>query len=271
MTPAERARLVRAAPLPRAAIRDRLLEFAERYWLGMGSWRDADVTRFANALIPRLQAAQIQTANLTAAYMAQLLEDDPVGQLLLEELRGGTSPETVYRRPAVTMRTRLAEGASFPDALAAGTARLRSLVSTDMQLANTHQAQRAMRRSGIQYYRRVLTGREDCALCVIASTQRYSKEDLLPIHPGCDCEVAPLMPGDATQQVIDEDLLERTHAEIAAHTGRDSDRGARDLGRGDLGVEGFSEYTDLIVAREHGEYGPTLSWRDQNFTSAADL
>lgn len=258
---------MRAAPLTRAAIRDRLLRFAEQYWVGMGSWRDADVTRFANALVPRLQAAQIQTANLTASYLAQLLEDDPAGLILLANLRGGVPAEDVYRRPAVTMRSRLAEGGSFPEALAASSARLRSLVSTDLQLANTHQARAAMSRSGIRFYRRVLTGAEDCALCVIASTQRYFKGDLLPIHPGCDCEVAPLASGAATQQVIDEGLLERTHAEIAAHTGRDSDRGARDLGLGD----DFSDYTELIVTRDHGEYGPTLAWRSDHFTSAADL
>lgn len=269
MTPAEKARLLRAAPLTRAMIRDRLLVFAERYWLGMGSWRDADVTRFANALIPRLEAAQIQTANLTASYMAQLLEDDPAGLILLDQLRGGVPAEEIYRRPAATMRTQLSRGASFPAALAASSSRLRSLITTDMQLANTHQARAAMRGSRTGYFRRVLTGAEDCALCVIASTQRYSKEDLLPIHPGCDCEVAPLAPGLASQQVIDEGLLERTHAEVSSHIGRESDRGARLAGRST--DDGFSEYTDLIITREHGEYGPTLAWRDQNFTSAADL
>ena len=70
------------------------------------------------------------------------------------------------------------------------------------------------RSDGIRAYRRVLTGRENCALCLVASTQRYWVEDLLPIHPGCDCNVQPLPPGMEDSQVIDQDLLERAHAAV---------------------------------------------------------
>ena len=73
-----------------------------------------------------------------------------------------------------------------------GGKRLLSLVGTDMQLAARQQASYTMQASGREFYRRVLTGAENCALCAIASTQRYSTADLMPIHPGCDCSVASI-------------------------------------------------------------------------------
>ena len=108
-------------------------------------------------------------------------------------------------------------------------------------------------------FRRALNGPGDCALCVIASTQRYHAGDLLPIHPGCNCTVAPLGPGEGVDQVIDPDLLERVHAQVEAMTG-DVDRGAR-----------APDYRKLMVVREHGEIGPVLTWKQHEFTSAADL
>lgn len=119
-----------------------------------------------------------------------------------------------------------------------------------MQLAKVHASRQSMRgypEEG-QFYRRVLTGRENCALCVVASTQRYYRGDLLPIHPGCDCDVQPLPPGLAVNQVIDEDLLEQVHQITADRLGV-SDRGGR-----------TPDYRKLLTVSEHGEYGPTLSW-----------
>lgn len=58
----------------------------------------------------------------------------------------------------------------------------------------------------------MLTG--NCALCVVVSTQRYWIEDLMPIHPGCDCSVRRCNRGMERQQVIDQDLLDRAHAAL---------------------------------------------------------
>src|SRR5690606_35578247 len=114
---------------------------------------------------------------------------------------------------------------------------------------------------------------ENCALCVIASTQRYWLADLMPIHPGCDCGVDTL-PADwnPDQQIIDSDLLESTHAIIDAKLGY-TDRNAGDLLVGKTDSEGrpLSDFPQLIVTRTHGEYGPTLAWRDEKFTSKADI
>lgn len=44
--------------------------------------------------------------------------------------------------------------------------------------------------------RRVLGSGPNCALCVVAASQRYGKAELRPIHRGCGCSTAPVY-GDA--------------------------------------------------------------------------
>ena len=208
------------------------------------------------AITPRVTAGQLRIADLTRAYLAQCARElgwkvvlPPIDQ---DEIRGarGVDPRIVYRRPAVDVYTALAAGKPLPQAAAEGRLRLTQLIGGDMQLSKVHASRQSMRgypEEG-QFYRRVLTGRENCALCVVASTQRYYRGDLLPIHPGCDCGVQPLPPGLAVNQVIDEDLLEQVHQITADRLGV-SDRGGR-----------TPDYRKLLTVSEHGEYGPTLSW-----------
>ena len=48
-----------------------------------------------------------------------------------------------------------------------------------------------------------------CGLCVAAATRIYSKADLMPIHPGCNCTVAPITASaDPGLQLNDADLAE---------------------------------------------------------------
>lgn len=238
------------------AIRQQITAFGEAYWDSLPHYRASAVEDMIEAITPRVTAGQLRIADLTRAYLAQCARElgwnvvlPPIDQ---DEIRGarGVDPRIVYRRPAVDVYTALAAGKPLPQAAAEGRLRLTQLIGGDMQLAKTHASRQSMRgypEEG-QFYRRVLTGRENCALCVVASTQRYHRGDLLPIHPGCDCGVQPLPPGLAVNQVIDEDLLEQVH-QVAADRLGVSDRGGR-----------TPDYRKLLTVREHGEYGPTLSW-----------
>jgi hypothetical protein len=170
-------------------------------------------------------------------------------------------------------------------AIEAGRRRAEGLAATDLQLAKTHSSRLALAGRGderIVGYRRVLTGAENCAMCVLASTQRYHVEDLLPIHPACDCAVAPIVgrqdPGQTINSVTvtegaqavrstsrganvfsgDDlvnlgDLLEPLHEEIEKRFGR-SDRGGRQI-----------DYRKLLTVHEHGEIGPVLAVKGQHF------
>lgn len=260
-------------------IRAKLEGFAVRQWNGLGSWRDADYRRLVAKLVPRIEAGQQQIANLTDAYIRRLaveefgaIRNGAVINASTEALRGVSAAE-VYHRPFASAYTDLSKGRTVAAALAAGQERLTDLVLSGSQLAKTHAARNAIGRSKFELFQRTLTGRENCALCVVASTQRYHRGDLLPIHPGCDCGVKPFQ-GDPDVQVIAPDLLDETYVNIAtqidhASVGRD----ARYLGLNKVDAKGrpLSDFTDLIVSREHGELGPVLGWRSNKFTSAADI
>lgn len=238
------------------AIRQQITAFGQAYWDSLPHYRASAVEDMIQAVTPRVTAGQLRIADLTRAYLAQCASElgwkvvlPPIDQ---DEIRGarGVDPRVVYRRPAVDVYTALAAGKPLPEAAAEGRLRLTQLIGGDMQLAKVHASRQSMQgypEEG-KFYRRVLTGRENCALCVVASTQRYYRGDLLPIHPGCDCGVQPLPPGLAVNQVIDEDLLEQVHQITADRLGV-SDRGGR-----------TPDYRKLLTVSEHGEYGPTLSW-----------
>lgn len=268
LTPRQRDALILAEQRTRAEVRDRLVAYATRLWGGMGSWRDADVDRFVEQVAPRVLAGRTSVARLTDAYIATVTEGAPGPLIDVEGVRTGVGVEDTYRRPATQLYTSLSQGAPLEVAQAAALARLASLVATDLQLAQRAQARRSMRSAPrVEAFRRTLTGGENCALCVIASTQRYWKGDLLPIHPGCDCGVEPLGRSEHRDQVINRSLLESTHDQIASRLEQGSDRAARWLD----GSNPRSDYLDLIVTRDHGEYGPTLAWRGQHFTGPGDI
>ncbi|TFD27513.1 hypothetical protein [Cryobacterium cryoconiti] len=266
-----------------AATRDQVGLFIANRWEGLGNYRDADFIAYENAVIPVVLSGERRVAQLTNSYLAGMQniatgKNAAAPPLDIEAvtgapLRQGVEPSTVYHRPAVTMYSALSKGTPFVTAAKQGLARARNLASTDLQLAKTHTVARQGRYA---WYRRRLTGAENCALCVIASTQRYHQGDLQPIHPACDCycqEENTQDPG----QIIEPDLLDATHGAIASFTGTGSDRSARIIdGHGKSitlrdGSSKAADYTDLVVTRQHGEYGPVIGWRDDAFTSAADL
>ena len=252
---AEREALIQAERKLRNQIRDEVTDYATTLWEAMGDWRDDDVAWFVSQVTPQVQAGQRTTAQVTDRYLSTVTGSKPGGLVDLAGLRGGVTPQQVYQRPAKTMRAELAAGKSFTDALRSSSRRLQSLVASDMQLANTRQARRTLTRGGkAQFYRRTLVGPKNCALCMIASTQRYKVGDLLPIHPGCNCGVDPLSAAEAAMgQVIDPEFLEQIHAGVEAEYGT-SDRGGREI-----------DYRKLVAVREHGEYGPTLTWERHGF------
>lgn len=266
LSPSQRDRLIRAEQVTRAQVRDRIVAYAVALWTDLGSWRDSDIDRFVDLLVPRVMAGELTVARLTDAYLSQMVGVPTVGAVDLSNIRNGVTPDEVYRRPAVEMRTALSEGATLTAALAASSQRLQSLIRTDLQLANTHQARAFGVARDVRTWQRTLTGAENCGLCVVASTQRYYKGDLQPIHPGCDCGTEPLPPEQAENQVINPERLEELHEAVANKFGT-TDRGARNLGMGNE----RSDFLDLIVTQEHGEYGPTLTWRGDKFTGPDDL
>lgn len=231
----------------------------------MDSWTDEDMNRLLADILPLMSAAERRMVDQTNAYVAATAaavagaafrpRTPRYADLTGDALRG-VAADVVFRRPQMVLNYRLSRGDTVTQAVAAGEERLRSLGATNLQLAKT---KTAAAQGTAPFYRRVLTGAENCALCVIASTQQYRRGDLMPIHPGCDCGVEEFVitqPARLGQPA----LIAETRRQIATRSGDPT----RD-------VDGpISDFTDLITVRQHGELGPTLSWRADKFRGPAE-
>lgn len=234
----------------------------------LGSWRDDDFERFFAIANTNLTGASMQAARLQVAFYQQMAElagerfiAPPIkpSDFTTQALRNGAEATQVYRRPFVDLYTALADGKPMTDAIKAGATRISSIASTDVQLARRSAGFGSRSKNDrIVGYARTLTGSENCALCYVASTQRYTRGELMPIHPGCDCGEMPIYGNQDPGQVIDEIRLDATHDAVESRFGI-SDPGARAI-----------DYRKIAI-REHGELGPVLTVADQDFTGPSQI
>lgn len=150
----------------------------------------------------------------------------------------------VWTRPAEQYRYARSQGKSHEEALSVGLARVEQLASMN----NTLEAREASREifmasTAVIGYRRIihpeLTRSGTCGLCAAASTRMYEKAELLPIHQGCVCTIAPVTESQDPGAALNEADLKRLY-EMAGGT--------------------FAEQLSRVRYRidEHGELGPTL-------------
>ncbi|MCU1660882.1 MAG: hypothetical protein JWR58_947 [Pseudonocardia sp.] len=282
-----------------AASRANVLAYLAALWARLTSYRTPDAESFAAQVAPIVTGAQQHTASLTAAYLSQVVAlgggvpptSVPIGAVDDAALRGVPALE-VYQRPFKQIWYDLSQGKPLDQAVTSAGQRLQKTASTDLQLAKTHTARQVMKSSGRVFgYRRVLTGAKNCALCLIASTQRYRKQELLPIHPACDCGISPVFSSSDPGQVIDTGQVAegaKASSVTAAgvqiyHPGDVTNEGylleaihdavARDLGEQyvDRGARGPMDYRKVMIVHHHDELGPVLAVRGQNFQGPAGL
>lgn len=239
------------------ALRARVLDVATARFTA-GQYRDADLERFVAEVVPLVLAGRRQASRLTDQWLTTRLSASlgrkvkPLGPVDTDALRG-VDPRVVYARPFVTVRNEVSQGKALDAAVAMGVERLHDIAKADLQLAKTHTARNVFSSTeGVTGFIRTLSGPDNCAMCYVASTQRYHKGDLLPIHPGCDCGVEEIT--DRGEQVIAPERLRATHEAIEDRLGS-SDSAARD-----------PDYRKLIVTQEHGELGPVLTVKGHHFT-----
>jgi hypothetical protein len=242
---------------------------ASNSFTGLGSWRDGDIDRFVDTLAPALMGVKAQSAQVSIAYakkVAALAGKKYVAptvaalDLSTKALRNGANTLDVYSRPFVQMRMALAKGESFTDALNTGAMNSRQLARTEIQLSRREASLYSRNANdNVVGYLRTLTGSESCALCYTASTQRYNKGELMPIHPGCDCGEMPIYGDTDTGQVIDQQLLDKSHEAIGDRFGFSDVTGKTDL-----------DYRKIMV-RDHGEIGPMLTVKGHKFIGPNNL
>lgn len=138
-----------------------------------------------------------------------------------------------------------------------GLALMRQQIVTDMALAHrqaVHASTSADRR--IVGYRRQVNpgGGETCGLCIAASTRRYSKQELNPLHPMCRCTVVPILSTDPVgENVLDEEALAAVYAQAGSSR-------PEDLARLRFSLD---EIPDTEVRRAIAELEPRIAWHPE--------
>lgn len=208
--------LTRAHIEAEARLRSALESFINQTWRALPDYSDDGLAAFLRTAVPVVDAGKRTSINLTAAYLARYMgrAGYPVdAEQIAAKLRNGTPTDEVYRRPFVDVWTKLKNHTPWEDAVAAGGAYAANLAITDLQLAMRQTAIAIVpHEPSIRGWRRVPDGKA-CDLCLVASTQRYHRSDLMPIHNRCGCGVAPLLIGDGEGRIADEDLYRKISAD----------------------------------------------------------
>ena len=154
---------------------------------------------FLDQMVPLTLAAQRALASLLAGYLFAVSGSRPRG-LDLDEVTGDADmvrPEGLrhdWSIPFLTLAAALpSAGVAFAEAYAGARSAVELKAQTD--LAYTQSATMAHLGEsieGMNGYRRVLAG-PGCEFCTEAADQTYRAGDLMPLHAGCMCAVAPVL------------------------------------------------------------------------------
>lgn len=247
------------------ALRRRLTDLLTALWRSLGGYHDAEAARFVAQAVPLVAGGQQQMASLTGAYLAadrrtavgrSLPHAVSLRRVTAAAARNGTPPSTVYHRPFDLVWRRLGAGIEPGKAIQAGLDRAVQSGLTDLQLTKVRTAQQVLAHDPkITGWRRQIEGAHSCGLCIVASANHYRREDLMPIHPACDCSVQPIY--GRAEPIADRELLASAKDTITATFGHYSTNPA-DLRR-------------LLIVHEHGELGPVLAVRGRPFLGPSDI
>lgn len=207
-------------------------------WHSLPGYDKANLDQWLSQVLPLIDAGQRQSANLTDAYIARVLGRQPLGidpgKVTGGAVRNGTSPETVYTRPFVTLWGKLGQSTPFAGASSAALARAVGTSAMDMQLAMRGTlGQVGEADSAIAGFQRVADG-DACEFCQEVDGAQFRTEDPMPLHNNCGCSVEP---------------VEYTRGQSLQPT----------------------PTPDTVAVHDHGELGPVLADPTQNFTSESQI
>ena len=253
--------LVAAYQLGAQRLRARTRTVTEAAWTGLGSYDTPDVERFTALAADITDAAASAAAGLSEAFVASYVAAETGEAVRLPGAAALVRPvpaEVVYARPFHQMWRDLSVGLLWTEARDRARNFAGTLAYTDAQLALRSSWTTSMSSSPrITGYRRVLNS-PSCGLCVVASTQRYSRGDLMPIHHRCDCTVEPIVGGSPNTRVIDGERLELVKRRLASEDGTYTRAAIR---RMKIDVDDLP----AVEVRMHGEMGPVLTFAGQAF------
>lgn len=247
-----------------AAAVERITVNAERsiaaLWVGFAAWYSAQAAAaLAEQSLTIQQAARVQVGNLGIAYMREAIAllrgaRVPAARLNLPPARLGADLVQVYSRPATAYQIAFSLTGEEDQAVGAAVERSSRLITADLVIARRDGEHQQMVAAGVKRYRRIVHPERSqtgvCGLCLAASDRVYKVSELLPIHDRCKCTTAEITedydPGEANQ--VDLEALYDA-------AGSTDGRALKEI---------------RFQVNEHGELGPVLTRRGDNFQRRGD-
>lgn len=251
--------LVVAQGAERAALSELAVKDAADAISRFRHWYDsAAITKLVAEIVKDVETVQRRTASVTDAYLSRVASLQagkripPVGRIDVSRLRGIPHADA-YGRLADNFRYLISQHVEPEIAQERIVHRAEVIAEADATLAMRAQSQKFMVVHHVDGFRRVIhpeVSRKTgvCGLCLIAADRVYHVEELLPIHDGCNCTVAPIINGvDPGHTLNQKDL-----ASIYKAAGSNRAGDLRKI---------------RIQVHEHSELGPILAnaahhWRD---------
>lgn len=243
---------------------DRTLVLLSRLWGQVTNHADpAQLTVFARRAATVIRSAETGTGWLTEAYLRQVLRQlgivVPAGTLVKMpgQLRVDVAMAAVLQRPSETVRYLESTGVAPVEAQARGGERLAVMAQMNVQLAQRLASRQVLvDLDKVTGWRRIihpeLSSTGVCGLCIAAADRIYKRGDLLPIHARCRCTVMPIVGALDPGKHINVVDLDQVYAAAG------SNRAAQ------LKAVKFTVH-------EHGELGPILAVRGQQFRGVDDV
>lgn len=158
----------------------------------------SEIDPFLDRVVGLSVAAQRALVSTLAAYL-RVATDQRFDELDLDEVTGDAIRPDGMRHswsiPFFALWGALGAGVVFATAWASTRALVDVQARTDLAFAQSAAMTRYTQGlTGVTRYRRVLVG-EGCQFCTLAAEHTYGTDELMPLHPGCNCAVAPIIGG----------------------------------------------------------------------------
>jgi hypothetical protein len=223
-------------------IKTEVQKYALAKWQSLPSYRDADMDFFIENVLPMVRAGQEHAIALTDIYMSRQMGSSPVGlsaDEIISHIRPGMLPPAVLGRSFETVWAAI-EKLGFDQALAKGASRMVSQVGMDVSLAAREAALAyAKQDPNIAGFVRVAAA-GCCDFCQSIDGAYVRSEDASPLHNNCHCTMSPV------------------------------EKGSKESMREFTSLAPGSVFDDVEI-HEHGELGPVITDKRNNFTSFDDL
>lgn len=217
----------------------------EQHYRAMPSLRDDEAKGFVQQAVRIVQAGQARAVALTSAHMSgQVGMTKPLPldtSKIVAGIRQGVDAHDVYMRPIISARAAI-EKDGFAQAFTKGLARLLATAEMDVAMS-ARDASVAFGQddsTGVIGWIRVAEP-SCCDFCQEIDGAKIFVDDPAPLHNNCGCTVDPIM-------------------------GRGKTREREDW----VNVSDGAQF-DNVEIRQHGEMGPLITDKNDNFTSEADL